>query len=89
MNGPILLSSARIVRKNYISALTTFLQVLACSDFNIKCLVAHISLLAKTICNCSHARQKNYPARLLASAHQDHSIHLKSNNILKESFTFS
>ena len=39
--------------QNYISArllaLTTFLKVLACSDFNIKCSVVHISLLAKTI----------------------------------------
>ena len=43
--------------------LTTFLKVLTCRDFNIKCLVAHILLLAKKICNCSHARQKNHPAR--------------------------
>ena len=67
-NGPILFSSARIALKNYISArllaLTTFLQVLTCSDFNIKCLVVHISLLCK----------KFATARLLASAHQDHSI---------------
>ena len=79
-NGPILFSIARIARKNYISAcllaLTTFLQVLACSDFNIKCSVANISLLAKKNCNCSHARQKNHHARLLTRAHQDHSIPL-------------
>ena len=47
----MLFSSTRIARKNYISArlltLKTSLQVLAYSEFNIKCLVAHISLLAK------------------------------------------
>ena len=46
-------ASARIARKNYISAclfeLTTFLQVLACSDFNIKCLVAYLAARKKKL----------------------------------------